>query len=154
LVDRPVGPNALAVLLPDGWLGAGPLRAVAVEVPAVGSRGAGEGNVPARRRPPLFLGESVPFGLVLVDQQHELHLRTLCSDTLRRTTRRGLDEETSNRRECGRRERSRERTTMQFVMLTYATEQGAEAYDRATPDEVAADIKRHEEWFAANADSI
>ena len=43
---------------------------------------------------------------------------------------------------------------MQFVMLTYATEQGAEAYDRATPDEVAPDIKRHEEWFAANADSI
>lgn len=43
---------------------------------------------------------------------------------------------------------------MEYVMLTYATEAGAEVYDRATSEEIAANIELHEQWFAANRGSI
>ena len=43
---------------------------------------------------------------------------------------------------------------MEFLMLTYATEAGAEAYELATPEEIAANIELHEQWFRDHADSI
>lgn len=41
-----------------------------------------------------------------------------------------------------------------FMMLTYASERGAEEYEKLTPEEVAANIELHNQWFAAHRDSI
>ncbi len=43
---------------------------------------------------------------------------------------------------------------MDFAMLTYASERGAEEYDKLTPDEVAANIDVHTQWFARHRDSV
>lgn len=43
---------------------------------------------------------------------------------------------------------------MEFVMLTYASEKGAEQYDKATPEEIAANIEEHNQWFSEHAASI
>lgn len=43
---------------------------------------------------------------------------------------------------------------MEFAMLTFASEKGAEEYDKLSPEEVAANIEVHNEWFTRHRESI
>lgn len=43
---------------------------------------------------------------------------------------------------------------MQFLMLTYSSEDGAAHYDAETPEEQAASRQRHVDWFADHAEHI
>ncbi len=43
---------------------------------------------------------------------------------------------------------------MDFVMLTWASERGAEEYYKLTQEEVEANIELHNQWFARHRDSI
>ena len=43
---------------------------------------------------------------------------------------------------------------MQFLMLTYSSEEGAAHYEAQSPDEQAADRQRHTDWFVKYGDAI
>lgn len=43
---------------------------------------------------------------------------------------------------------------MDFAMLTWVSERGAEAWEETTEEERAANVEQHNEWFARHKDSI
>lgn len=43
---------------------------------------------------------------------------------------------------------------MEFAMLTWVSQKGADEYEKLTPEEVAANIEVHNQWFSKHRDSI